>query len=181
MVSYDSAVDSQGAFPLAPDVPLLDESVDVGEGEASFPLHLDTSPPLRPQLLLQLQLRAFPPELAGVAVVAEVDVLAEPECTAPDAYVAFAGADVHPSSFPPWWGDIRFPLQLLLPSLRGLSAFRTFQIDPAVPTKFLHCRPVSFHCTDLERSIQDKFTKNKKLYKTKRIILIHSCQCAKII
>ncbi len=154
MVSCDSAVDSQGAFPLAPDAPLPGESVDAGEEEASFPLHLDTCPPpLRPRLQQQLQQRAFPPELAGAAV-AEVGVLAEPECTAPDAFVATADADAHPSSFPPWWGDIRFPLQLL-PSLRGLSAFRTSQMGPVVPTMLLHCRPVSLHCIDLERSIKN--------------------------
>ena len=105
MASCDSAVDSRGAFQPAPDALLqLDESVDVGEGEASFPLHLDTCPPplLRPRPLLQLQQCAFPPEPAGVAVAAaEVYVLAEPECTAPDACVAFAGVGVRPSSFPP--------------------------------------------------------------------------------
>ena len=154
MESCDSAEDSQGAFP-PPDVPPLGESVDVVEGEASFPLHLvDTCPPPLPPRLPQLQ-RAFPPELAGVVVAAvEVGELAEPECTAPDVYAAFAGVDVHPSSCPPWWGDIRFPPQLL-PSLRGPSAFHTSRIGSVAPTMCLHCIPVSFHCTDLGRKKSD--------------------------
>ena len=160
MASCDSAVDSRGAFQPVPDaLPRPDESVDVGEGEASFPLHLDTCLlPLRPRPPLQPRRCAFLPEPAGVAAVAaEVYVLAEPECTVPDAYVAFAGAGVHPSSFPPWREDIRFPPQQLLPSLRGLSASRTSQIGPVVPMKSLHCSPVSFHCIDLERSIIRKY------------------------
>ena len=81
MVSCDS-VDSLGAFP--PDVPGV--SVDEGEGEASFPLHLDTCP------LLQ---HAFPPELAADVVV-EAFVPGEPECTAPGAYATVVGVDAHP-------------------------------------------------------------------------------------
>ena len=135
MVSYGSAAGSPGALP--PDV---GGRVDAGEGVASFPLHLDTWPP-------QLLQHAFPPEPAAVVGAC---VPAEPGCTVPDAYAAIVDVGAHPSpslQVPPW-GDSRFPPQL--PSWMGLSAFRTFQTGLVVPKRYLHCKPVSFHRTDLK-------------------------------